>query len=123
MSFPQAIEAGIKNYVNFNGRAVRSEYWFWVLFTLLGQIALTIIDMVIGIRVLTVLFALSTLLPGLAVSVRRLHDLDKSGWYLLLVLIPLVGAIILIVWACQEGTRGPNRFGPTGPGTAGARPR
>ena len=119
MSFPQAIEAGFKNYVNFNGRAVRSEYWLWVLFTLLGQIALTIIDMVIGISVLTVLFALSTLLPGLTVSVRRLHDLDKSGWFLLLVLIPLVGAIILLVWACQEGTRGPNRFGPP-PRIAGA---
>ena len=121
MSFPQAIEAGFKNYVNFSGRAVRSEYWFWVLFTGLGQIALTIIGMVIGISVLTVLFALSTLLPGLAVSVRRLHDLDKAGWFLLFVLIPLVGAIILLVWACQEGTRGPNRFGPAGPRLTGLR--
>ena len=112
MSFAQAIEAGFKNYVNFSGRAVRSEYWYWVLFTLLGQIVLMIVDRVIGISLLTVLFALATLLPGLAVSVRRLHDLDKSGWFLLLAFIPLVGAIILIVWACQEGTPGPNRFGP-----------
>ena len=120
MSFPQPIEAGFKNYVDFNGRAVRSEYWYWVLFTLLGQIVLMIVDRVIGISLLTVLFALATLLPGLAVSVRRLHDLDKSGWFLLLVLIPVVGAIILLVWACKEGTPGPNRFGPARPQIAGA---
>jgi uncharacterized membrane protein YhaH (DUF805 family) len=58
------------------------------------------------------LFSLATLLPGLAVAVRRLHDLDSSGWWILLFLIPLVGAIILIVWFCTKGTDGPNRFGP-----------
>ena len=119
MSFAQAIEAGFKNYVNFSGRAVRPEYWYWVLFTLLGQIVLMIVDRVIGISLFTVLFALATLLPGLAVSVRRLHDLDKSGWFLLLVLIPVVGAIILLVWACKEGTPGPNHFGPPAPRIAG----
>jgi uncharacterized membrane protein YhaH (DUF805 family) len=111
MSFPQAVEAGFRNYVNFNGRALRSEYWYWVLFTAVGQAALAIIDAITGIGVLTAVFALSTILPGIAVSVRRLHDLDKSGWFALLVFIPLVGTIILIYWACQEGTPGPNRFG------------
>jgi uncharacterized membrane protein YhaH (DUF805 family) len=117
MTFPQAIEAGFKNYVNFNSRASRAEYWFWVLFSAVGQTVFAIVDMMTGIGVFSALFALSTLLPGIAVSVRRLHDLDKSGWLLLLVFIPLVGAIIVIVWACQEGTRGPNRFGPPAEGT------
>jgi uncharacterized membrane protein YhaH (DUF805 family) len=54
---------------------------------------------------------LAVLLPGIAVSIRRLHDTDRSGWWLLIVLVPLVGAILLIVWYCTEGTRGPNRFG------------
>jgi uncharacterized membrane protein YhaH (DUF805 family) len=117
MTFPQAIEAGFRNYVNFSGRASRPEYWFWVLFSAVGQIVFTIVDAMTGIAALSALFALSTLLPGIAVAVRRLHDLDKSGWFLLLVLIPLVGAIIVIIWACQEGTPGPNRFGSPAEGT------
>jgi len=120
MTFPQAIEAGFKNYVNFSSRASRSEYWFWILFSVVGQAVFAVADAMTGFGVLSVLFVLSTLLPGIAVAVRRLHDLDKSGWFLLLVLVPLVGAIILIVWACQEGTRGPNRFGSPAEG-AGTR--
>ena len=76
-----------------------------------GGIQELYIDAMTGIGLLAALFALATVLPTIAVSVRRLHDLDKSGWLLLIGLIPLVGAIILLVWACQEGTRGPNRFG------------
>ena len=112
MSFTQAIEAGFKNYVNFNDRASRSEYWYWFLFVVLAQIVLAIVDMVIGLNVLTILFTLGALIPGIAVSVRRLHDLDKSGWFLLIALIPIAGAIIVLVWMCQAGTPGPNRFGP-----------
>ncbi|HUG37251.1 MAG TPA: DUF805 domain-containing protein [Candidatus Limnocylindrales bacterium] len=112
MTFTQAIEAGFKNYTNFSGRAVRSEYWFWFLFEVLVQLGLWIVDSVTGIGVLGILFTLGTLLPGIAVTVRRLHDIDKSGWFLLVGLIPIVGAIIMLVWMCQEGTPGPNRFGP-----------
>jgi uncharacterized membrane protein YhaH (DUF805 family) len=112
MSFTQAIEAGFKNYVNFNGRALRSEYWFWFLFVVLAQVVLAIVDSVMGLNVLTIVFGLAALLPGIAVSIRRLHDIDKSGWFLLLSLIPIVGAIIVLVWMCQAGTPGPNRFGP-----------
>lgn len=118
MSFPEAIQAGFQNYVNFSGRALRSEYWFWFLFAVLAQVVLTIVDLVSGIGLLALLFSLACLLPGLAVSVRRLHDLDKSGWFLFIAAIPIVGAIILIVWFCQEGTRGANRFG--GPRTVAA---
>jgi uncharacterized membrane protein YhaH (DUF805 family) len=112
MNFAEAITSGFSNYVNFSGRATRSEYWFWVLFTILGLLATEIIDYALGLTVFYPIFGLATFLPSLAVGVRRLHDLDRSGWWLLLSLIPLIGAIVLIVWFCSRGTVGPNRFGP-----------
>lgn len=112
MTFGQAISSGFSNYVNFSERACRSAYWYWFLFVVLSQLVATVIDSVIGIQAITTLFSLAVLLPGLAVAVRRLHDLDRSGWWLLLGLVPLVGAIVLIVWFCTRGTPGPNRFGP-----------
>jgi uncharacterized membrane protein YhaH (DUF805 family) len=112
MNFGQAVSSGFSNYVNFSGRALRSEYWYWFLFVIIGSVVTVIIDNFIGFPVTNAIFGLAIILPGLAVTVRRLHDLDKSGWFILLGLIPLVGAIILIVWFCQKGTDGPNRFGP-----------
>ena len=112
MNFGQAISSGFSNYVNFSDRACRSEYWYWFLFVVLCQLVTAIVDSVIGIQLTTGIFSLVVLLPGIAVSVRRLHDLDRSGWWLLLGFIPLVGTIILIVWFCTRGTPGPNRFGP-----------
>jgi uncharacterized membrane protein YhaH (DUF805 family) len=112
MNFGQAIKSGFSNYVNFSGRAIRSEYWYWVLFIVLAEIVTAIIDYVLGYQVTTTLFGLAVLLPGLAVTIRRLHDLDRTGWWFLLAFIPIVGWIILIVWYCTEGTRGSNRFGP-----------
>jgi uncharacterized membrane protein YhaH (DUF805 family) len=111
MNFGQAISAGFSNYVGFSGRAIRSEYWYWVLFTVIGMIATSIIDIVVGVSVTEPLFSLATILPSLAVGVRRLHDLDRSGWWVLLVFIPLIGAIVLIVWYCSRGTPGTNSFG------------
>ena len=112
MNFGQAISSGFSNYVNFSDRAIRSEYWYWVLFVCLAEVVTSIIDYAIGFQVTTGLFGLAVILPGLAVSVRRLHDLDRTGWWLLLAFIPLIGSIILIVWFCTRGTPGPNRFGP-----------
>jgi uncharacterized membrane protein YhaH (DUF805 family) len=112
MSFGEAIKAGFSNYVNFSGRAFRSEYWYWVLFAFIGGIVTYMIDRTIGIRITEPIFSLATILPGLAVAIRRLHDLDRSGWWVLLSFIPLIGAIILIVWFCGKGTDGANRFGP-----------
>ncbi len=106
MNFVDTITAGFSNYVNFSGRASRSEYWLWVLFIVLGSIVAVIIDEVIGIRLIDPIFALATLLPSIAVAVRRLHDIDRSGWWLLINFIPLIGLIVLIVWFCTSGTEG-----------------
>ncbi len=116
MNFSEAITSGFRNYVNFSTRAPRSEYWYWTLFVILLIAVTSLIDFAITqgglFQPVTIIAELALFLPGLAVSVRRLHDRDKSGWFLLLFLIPLVGAIILLVWYCQRGTIGPNRFGP-----------
>ena len=112
MNFGQAISSAFSNYVNFSGRAIRSEYWFWVLFTSIGVVLGEIIDGVLGTTLIYPIFGLVTILPSIAVGVRRLHDLDRSGWWLLLSFIPLVGAIVLIIWFCGRGTAGSNRFGP-----------
>ena len=108
----------LKKYVVFSGRARRKEYWYFVLFNLIASIVLALVDGMTGsfdtesgIGLLGAIYALAVLLPSLAVSVRRLHDTDRSGWWLLLAFIPLVGAIILIVFFVLDGTAGDNRFG------------
>ena len=116
MNFFEAISSGFRNYVGFDSRATRSEYWYWTLFMILLTIATSVIDIAIlgasQFSPVTTIASLATFLPALAVSIRRLHDLDRTGWWVLLALIPLIGAIILIVWFCMRGTVGPNRFGP-----------
>ena len=115
MTFGEAISSGFQNYVNFTGRAARSEFWYWVLFNLIVGIVTGVIDYIAfpgaAVSPLNSLANLALLLPNLAVAARRLHDTDRSGWFLLLAFIPLIGIIILIVWWCQRGTAGPNRFG------------
>ena len=118
MGFKDAISSGFRNYIGFGGRAARSEYWYWVLFIVLLQIVAWLIDMTLfgfnttGVNPIGVLVSLATLLPGIALSVRRLHDVDRLGWWVLLGLIPVIGWIVLIYWACLRGTVGANRFGP-----------
>jgi uncharacterized membrane protein YhaH (DUF805 family) len=112
MGFGQAISSGFSNYVNFSDRACRSEYWFWFLFVIIGDIVTVGIDAAIGVQVTSALFGLAVLIPGIAIAVRRLHDLDRTGWWILLWFIPIVGWIILLIWFCTKGTDGPNRFGP-----------
>ena len=113
MNFGEAIASGFSNYVNFSSRAARSEYWYWVLFNVLAQVVTEIIDnAVIGMSVTTAIFSLAVLLPGIAVAARRLHDVDRTGWWLLLAFVPVVGLIVLLIWFCTKGTDGSNRFGP-----------
>jgi uncharacterized membrane protein YhaH (DUF805 family) len=116
MGFGQAISSGFTNYVNFSGRATRPEYWYFILFLLIGGIVTATIDVLVfgatEIGPANVIFSLATLLPSLAVLIRRLHDIGRTGWWVLLSFIPIVGWIILIVWACQRGEPGPNAYGP-----------
>jgi uncharacterized membrane protein YhaH (DUF805 family) len=116
MEFQEAIRSGFRNYVNFSGRALRSEFWFWILFTIAGGLAAEVLDYALIPGWVTYspfsgVFEIATFLPGLAVSVRRLHDIDRTGWWLLLGLVPLVGLVVLLVWWCTKGSRGYNRFG------------
>ena len=105
-----------EKYCDFNGRARRSEYWWFCLCNFVLSYVVNIIGGLISPTVgmvLTCIVTLGLLLPGLGVCVRRLHDIGKSGWLVLLALIPLVGAIILIVWFCKDSDRGPNAYGPS----------
>ena len=107
----------LENYTNFTGRARRAEFWWYFLANLIISVVLNIIDAALGWGsgyyggILTGIYGLAVLLPGLAVSIRRLHDTDKNGWWLLLVFIPIAGLIVLIVFWATDGTRGANDYG------------
>jgi len=108
--------AVLKKYAEFSGRAQRMEYWMFVLFNTLILIALGIIEGAAGAGAgmgpLSLLYSLAVFLPGIAVSVRRLHDTDRSGWWVLISLVPIIGLIAIIILMALDGTPGDNRFGP-----------
>lgn len=118
----------LKNYTGFSGRSTRSEFWFFVLFYYIFFIILAIVDNLVGSVItingpsgpmnlpygyLCVLFMIAMIIPGLAVAVRRLHDVGKSGWFLLITLIPLIGSIWLIVLYATDSEPNPNKWGPS----------
>ena len=109
VGFGEAISLGFKNYINFNGRATRAEYWWWFLFIVVTGVVLGTIDSITGIGTLQSIFNLATLIPGLALGARRLHDIEKSGWWQLLWLAIIVGWIILIIWHSKPGHQGANK--------------
>lgn len=111
--FGEAISTCFRKYVTFSGRANRPEFWWFTLFVWLSALAASVIDSAVlgNYGVLSLIVSLGLLLPGLAVTVRRLHDTDRSGWWYFLCFIPLIGIIILIIWFCGRGTPGRNRFG------------
>ncbi|MFC8732219.1 DUF805 domain-containing protein [Luteimicrobium sp. NPDC057192] len=114
MSLPESVRSVLTNYANFTGRARRSEYWWFTLAAFVVYVVLGSLGRASSIfTVLYLLVALALLVPSLAVGVRRLHDTDKSGWFILLALVPLVGGIVLLVFYATAGTDGPNRFGPS----------
>jgi uncharacterized membrane protein YhaH (DUF805 family) len=105
--------AVLKNYAGFSGRARRTEYWMFVLFNIIITIVLDVIGLAIKQgSILGAIYGLAVLIPGLAVAVRRLHDTGRSGWWLLIGLVPLIGAIVLIVFMATEGEPGDNAYGP-----------
>jgi uncharacterized membrane protein YhaH (DUF805 family) len=126
MGFTEAIRSGFDNYVNFNGRASRPAYWWWVLFGALVSLVTRVLDglvgtnfvrynqygMEIGIGIISSLVGLALLLPSIAVLVRRLHDTDRSGWWYWIILIPILGWLVLLYFLVSRGTPGDNRYGP-----------
>lgn len=124
MSFTQAISSVFGKYAVFHGRASRSEFWWWFLFVLLLLAVLNLIDGYFilpllgfepfeenGGQPLSVLVALGVFLPNLAVAIRRLHDSDRTGWWILIGFVPVVGVVVLIYFYVQRGTEGSNSHG------------
>lgn len=120
MNFTDAIQSVFNQYARFDGRARRAEYWYFALLTFIVSIACQLVTMVgrsenmiaLLLAIAALLVSLALIVPSLSVTVRRLHDIGRSGWFLLIALIPIVGGIILLVWMCSRGNNGPNRFGP-----------
>ena len=115
MNFTEAIASAFRNYVTFSGRACRSEYWYWYLFLFICSIIANVIDYSVfsesEYTPVSTIFSLATFLPCLAISIRRLHDIDRTGWWFLIA-FTIIGLILLLIWACMKGTTGPNRYGP-----------
>lgn len=112
MSFTDAVKTCFTKYCDFGGRARRSEYWYFFLFNFVVSGVLSYLARNSSfMSTLSGLYGLAVLLPGLGVAVRRMHDIGKTGWYLLMSLIPIVGAIIVIVKLAQEGQPGSNQYG------------
>lgn len=113
VSFVEAIKMAFNKYCCFTGRASRSEYWWWTLFSfLVGVVVSAIFGSGHTGLIISCIINLALLLPGLGVAVRRLHDINKSGLWILLAFIPVVGAIILIVWFIRNSDPTPNEYGP-----------
>ena len=107
----------LRKYAVFEGRSRRKEYWIFALISTIVLIVLRVIDEMMGWTVwdegfLSLLYSVAVIVPSIAVTVRRLHDTDRSGWWCLIALIPLVGAITVLVFMVLDGTEGDNRFGP-----------
>jgi uncharacterized membrane protein YhaH (DUF805 family) len=115
MTFGEAIKSGFDNYANFGGRSQRSAFWWWYLFCGIVFFVIWLLDVkLLGDRshVPSLLAQLRLVIPSMAVQVRRLHDTARSGWFILLNFVPLVGTFILLVWYSQRGTLGANQYGP-----------
>jgi uncharacterized membrane protein YhaH (DUF805 family) len=111
--------AALKKYAVFEGRARRREYWFFVLFYIIIAVLLAFVDGMLGLGgskggpgILSGVFGLAMIVPSLAVAVRRLHDIGRTGWWVLIGLVPLVGAIVLLVFALMDSQPGQNDYGP-----------
>ena len=117
MNFLAAVKSCLSSYAIFAGRASRSEYWYFQLF-IFGTLALLVAlmplapDIAGAVSVACCVFYLVTWLPSLAAAVRRLHDRNRSAWHYLWVFVPFFGAIVVVIWLCQKGVEGENRFGP-----------
>lgn len=114
IQFVPAVKLAFKRWNDFDGRSSRPEFWFFVLFCFLVNLVIVALSTVLGQGIgdmLSTIFFIVALLPNIAIGIRRMHDIDKSGWWILLPLIPLIGLIAFVYFAAQPGTKGTNRFG------------
>ena len=121
MNFFDAVKTCFVKYTNFSGRASRSEFWLFVLFTFVVSLMLGFLDpLIAGVSFmdydevfapLSTIFTIAIIIPSIAVNVRRLHDVDRSGWWLLIELT-VIGILLILFWCCKKGDEGENRFGP-----------
>ena len=117
MDFQTSVKTCFKKYADFSGRALRSELWWFALFGVLGGIVTTIIDvMILGYSIesygpVNIIFSVVLILPGIAVTARRLHDINKSGWWQLIELT-IIGILLIIIWCATEGEKKKNIYGP-----------
>jgi uncharacterized membrane protein YhaH (DUF805 family) len=113
VTFGEAVRSGFDHYAKFDGRASRPAFWWWFLFGILVGIGASIIDAIIGsFGVVSGLAALALLLPNLSVAIRRLHDTDHTGWWVLIGLIPIIGFIVLLIFYLRQSDPGENQYGP-----------
>ena len=113
MGFGDAVKSALGQYAGFSGRARRSEYWWFYLFAVLVYAVAAGIDAVIGVTAVIIIATLGLIIPTLAVTVRRLHDTSRSGWWILIGFVPLIGAIVLFVFEVLDSTPGTNEYGPS----------
>jgi len=102
----------LKKYAEFNGRSRRREFWMFILANIIVAIVLGIIAGIIHARFLSILYSLAVIVPNIAIGIRRMHDINKSGFWILVGIIPFIGWIWFIILAVQEGTKGSNTYGP-----------
>ncbi len=114
MNVEQATRTSLGKFADFSGRSSRPEYWYFLLPVIVILIVANLIDSILldGMPILGTILGLAALVPTLSAGVRRLHDTDRSGWWLLLALVPIVGGLALLYLYCQPGSPGENRFGP-----------
>ncbi len=115
VEFVDSVKLFFNNYVDFKGRSSRGAYWWFALANIIVSIALTVVDGAMfgfgSVEPLGTVWSLATLIPSIALGVRRLHDIGKSGWWLLIVLT-IIGVVLILYWACQPGERSENAYGP-----------
>lgn len=122
MTFSQAVRNCFRHYASGKGRAGRAEYFWWLLFTAIVGVVAAVLDVAAGTEGFTAVAYLGSLLPSVAVGIRRLHDIDRAGPWMFIALVPIIGPIVLLVFFLKKGTPGANRFGeqPGAPAAAEA---
>lgn len=119
MGIIDAIQNGFNNFANMNGRAMRSEFWYWYLFYVVASGIVGGLTTYLDLGMVGSILSLALFIPTICVGVRRLHDIGKSGWYYLIWCIPIIGTIFMIIWGSTDSQPGPNQYGPNPKGING----